>query len=82
MPSSITTVATILPGTSVGVMSPYPTVVTVCTDHHMPIQTLEKWSGSNTLIATPPAITTKVVAVTMTRTAERTDTGPPRNRDI
>jgi hypothetical protein len=40
-PSSITSAPTNLPDVLFGVTSAYPTVVTVCIDHHMPSQMLE-----------------------------------------
>ena len=81
-PSSITTAPTILPAVFFGVTSPYPTVVTVCRDHHMPSQMLEYSRWSITLIAIPPATTTMNVAVTITLAALRTETGSLRNRFI
>jgi len=41
IPSSITNAPTSLPVGFFGVTSPYPTVVTVCSAHHMPSQMLE-----------------------------------------
>ena len=41
IPWSITSAPTNLPGAFFGVLSPYPTVVTVWSDHHMPSQMFE-----------------------------------------
>ena len=48
VPSSITSAPTSLPLTCVGVTSPYPTVVTVCKAHHIPIPMFgySSWSSS------------------------------------
>ena len=82
IPSSITTAPTILPAVSLGVTSPYPTVVTVCRDHHMPSQMLEYSRWSIALIAIPPPTTAMNVAVTITLAALRTEIGSRRNRFI
>ena len=81
-PSSITTAPTILPAVSLGVTSPYPTVVTVCRDHHMPSQMLEYSRWSIALIAIPPTTTTMTVAVTIRLAALRIEIGSCRNRFI
>jgi hypothetical protein len=65
-----------------GVTYPYPTVVTVCSAHHMPSQMVEYARWSRTRIATPLATTSRNVVPTITLAALRTDTGSRRNRSI
>ena len=53
-PHNITSEVRILPIADLGVRSPYPTVVTVSSTHHMPSQTDAYSLWSNTRIITPP----------------------------
>src|SRR3954466_11728794 len=62
-----------------GVTSPYPTVVTVWSDHQAASPKLSKSLGSNNQTRRAPAIVVITVARTITRTALRTDAGLSRN---
>ncbi|HUK95906.1 MAG TPA: hypothetical protein VLU96_12760 [Gaiellaceae bacterium] len=57
-------------------------VVTVCSAHHIPTQTLEYSLWSNSRIRTPLPATIIAVATTMTLAAVRTDGGSLRNFDV
>src|SRR5215204_4635764 len=78
--STIITAPTIRPSGVVGVTSPYPTVVTVWSAHHMPTNMFEKSLGSSRRMRIPPATTVTRVAVTITLIAPRTETGFLRER--
>src|SRR5438045_766584 len=62
-------------------MSPYPTVVTVCSAHHMPSQMFENSVWSSARINAPEAMTTTAVTMTITLAAARMVGGSVRNSD-
>src|SRR5262245_56017693 len=81
-PSSKTMEPMTRPTTVCGTTSPYPTVVTVCRAHHMPIQMFGKSFRSTNEIAIPDTTTIAAVVLTITAAADRTVGGLSRKRDI
>src|SRR6478672_9126317 len=71
----------IRPDGFLGVTSPYPTVVTVCSAHHMPTQMFRYSLWSRTRIKIPPPATTTAVVETITPAATRTLGGSLKTRD-
>src|SRR6185436_1440855 len=76
----MTKLAMIRPEGLIGETSPYPTVVTVWSAHHIPTQTFGYSSWSSAQIRTPLPTTTSAVAETITPVAKRTDGGSRRMR--
>ncbi len=71
IPTNMTSAATSRPATVAGTWSPYPTVVTVWTDHQSPDPTDGKLSWSATVIRIPAPTVIEVDTVAITRTAPR-----------